>query len=161
MTEDIPMTEFRIRGLDPDTAQAVKAKAEAQGVSVNQTVKRLLAHAVSQSDRSSLPTPAHRAVSDRAISLAYEQVKKFAPANADPREVSAMFFGIASGYLAATVDAATYGASMDAIATAVTGEDFTDYTADEQPINRTALPSVPADDWDRRTGLSYGVRDLT
>jgi plasmid stability protein len=49
------MTEFHIRGLDPDTAQAVKATAEAQGVSVNQTVKRLLSHAVSQSDRSPHP----------------------------------------------------------------------------------------------------------
>jgi hypothetical protein len=88
-------------------------------------------------------------------------VRKFAPANADPREVSAMFFGIASGYFAATVDAADQGASMDEIATAVTGEDFTDYTADEQsaPLRTAVITGDSNKGWDPKTGLSYGIVD--
>jgi hypothetical protein len=80
-------------------------------------------------------------------------VKKFAPADADPREVSAMFFGIASSYLAATVDAATNGADMPEISGALGLDEVASGHMEQPQVNRTAVITGDSNKgWDPKTG---------
>ena len=60
-------TELHIRGLDPDTAQAVKSKAKAKGQSVNKTIGQLLSQAVAVHEREPAPTPAHGAIDANVV----------------------------------------------------------------------------------------------
>jgi plasmid stability protein len=155
------MSDILVRGVDEVTKAGLVLRAKRNNRSMNAEINALLCAAGALADKAELPTPAHKQVADEAIRQAVQYISQ-APSTATAKEREDGFYAFLNGWHGAILTAVTNGASIEDVASAVTGEDFTDYFAENappMPINRTAV-IAPAD-WDPKTGLSIGVVDRT